>query len=362
MESCASVPSDVLVRVCVLRGGKRGGGALEWDCFRPTYTRHDLHLGCGLLCRRLAAAGEKGDKSGFGTREGRGSHRQDMTGGNARGGDEGFAGMLPESRESRQFLESGAVVLAAARSTSRAGRLGQGTGAGALSVSICRWARCKTGRRRGFVGGQDRSGGLVAAGDAVVGGKTRPDLSNTHNRSGSGPSEVSAADGEAIKRETCEVRGRDGAALSCGLAARAWSGRDCTQAAPHFRRPNLSPASEGSGQNPRRRGAGVGLRMEGRKKMIGRPEKRPSPKHTHTHSHTRRRHAGGQDKGKRETGGRKNNGPDWTGTTTQTMLDGRNRPGHGCPLLGGPVFGAWGRWLSGPHLGSNATVTARRAR
>lgn len=222
-------------------GGR--GGALEWDCFRPTYTRHDLHLGCGLLCRRLAAAGEKGDKSGFGTREGRGSHRQDMTGGNARGGDEGFAGMLPESRESRQFLESGAVVLAAARSTSRAGRLGQGTGAGALSVSICRWARCKTGRRRGFVGGQDRSGGLVAAGDAVVGGKTRPDLSNTHNRSGSGPSEVSAADGEAIKRETCEVRGRDGAALSCGLAARAWSGRDCTQAAPHFRRPNLSPAS-----------------------------------------------------------------------------------------------------------------------
>lgn len=135
------------------------------------------------------------------------------------------------------------------------------------------------------MGGQDRSGGLVAAGDAVVGGKTRPDLSNTHNRSGSRPSEVSAADGEAIKRETCEVRGRDGAALSCGLAARAWSGRDCTQAAPHFRRPNLSPASEGSGQNPRRRGAGVGLRMEGRKKMIGRPEKWPSPKHTHTHTH-----------------------------------------------------------------------------
>lgn len=139
----------------------------------------------------------------------------------------------------------------------------------ALALSQSRYAggrAARRGRRRGFVGGQDRSGGLVAAGDAVVGGKTRPDLSNTHNRSGSGPSEVSAADGEAIKRETCEVRGRDGAALSCGLAARAWSGRDCTQAAPHFRRPNLSPASEGSGQNPRRRGAGVGLRMEGRKK------------------------------------------------------------------------------------------------
>lgn len=151
-------------------GGR--GGALEWDCFRPTYTRHDLHLGCGLLCRRLAAAGEKGDKSGFGTREGRGSHRQDMTGGNARGGDEGFAGMLPESRESRQFLEGA--------SWQQGRPAGQGALGRALALSRCAGGRAaRRGRRRGFVGGQDRSGGLVAAGDAVVGGKTRPDLSNT---------------------------------------------------------------------------------------------------------------------------------------------------------------------------------------
>ncbi len=61
-------------------------GALEgrriWGGW--TYTRHDLHLGCGLLCRRRrrrrqTAVGGEEDKRGFGIRKGRGLHRQDIT-------------------------------------------------------------------------------------------------------------------------------------------------------------------------------------------------------------------------------------------------------------------------------------------
>lgn len=82
--SCASFcPTCWVVFVlCEWRGQR--GTALEWDCFlTATYTRHNLHLGCGLLCRRQrrrrAAVGGEEDERGFGTREGRDLHRQDIT-------------------------------------------------------------------------------------------------------------------------------------------------------------------------------------------------------------------------------------------------------------------------------------------
>jgi hypothetical protein len=110
--------------------------------------------------------------------------------------------------------------------------------------------------------------------------------------------------------------------------------------------------------------AGVRLRREERKKaqQTRAAKKRPSPKTSHTH--TRRRHAGGQDKGSGRRVGEKKTGPG-TGKTTQTIAHGWPQPARPCVAWkgwvcwGGPVLGAWGRWLSGPSLGSNATATAR---
>ena len=75
----------------------------------------------------------------------------------------------------------------------------------------------------GVEGGQDRSGGLVAAGDAVCRG--REDPSTTHAAgSGGGPSEVSAADGEAI--------GGDGDATGRRCCADWLAGRGQREIAP----------------------------------------------------------------------------------------------------------------------------------
>lgn len=128
------------------------------------------------------------------------------------------------------------------------------------------------GRGGGEVSWEDRIDRVDLSQQAMLSWEGRPDrTSATHNRSGSGPSGVSAADGEAIKRETCEVRGRDGAALSCGQ----WIG--CAG----VERARLHPSStslqasesessfkvpEGSGQNPRRRGPASGWEWREEKK------------------------------------------------------------------------------------------------
>jgi len=59
--------------------------------FIDTYTRHSLHPDCGRLCRRQAAVRGKRGEGGFGSREGRGLHRQGITnGGTCRGGKDGL--------------------------------------------------------------------------------------------------------------------------------------------------------------------------------------------------------------------------------------------------------------------------------
>ena len=68
-----------------------------------TYTRHGLHPGCGRLCRRQAAVRGKRGEEGFGSREGRGLHRQDITrkeGGLSGGDGRGWRGvrMLLQAR------------------------------------------------------------------------------------------------------------------------------------------------------------------------------------------------------------------------------------------------------------------------
>ena len=126
--------------------------------------------------------------------------------------------------------------LLAARSTKRA----PGKGTGALStLAGATWEWKGSRRRRGFEGGQDRSGGrLVTAGDAVVRGKTRPDHRHTHTTgTGNRPSEVSAADGEAIEGK---LRGTDyatGRQLLRWIGCSAWTW--VARLHQRFRRPGL---------------------------------------------------------------------------------------------------------------------------
>ena len=83
--------------------------------------------------------------------------------------------MLPENRDNSS---SGGECCWQQGRPVRTGHLGQGTGA--LLTLAGALEEAEAARFRGMdVGGQDRPGGLVAAGDAVVGGKTRPGLINT---------------------------------------------------------------------------------------------------------------------------------------------------------------------------------------
>jgi len=110
---------------------------------------------------------------------------------------------------------------------------------------------------------EDRIDRVDLSQQAMLSWEGRPGrASSTHNRSGSGPSEVFAADGEAIK-ENCEVRTRRGGAvmrIGCVGVERAR-----LHPAPHFRRPNLSPASRKRSE-PQRRGPASGRAEKGRGK------------------------------------------------------------------------------------------------
>lgn len=109
----------------------------------------------------------------------------------------------------------------------------------------------------GEVSWEDRIDRVDLSQQAMLSWEGRPDrTSATHNRSGSGPSEVSAADGEAIKRKPARYAGATGRRCPADWLR----GRGAGEIAPSSTSLQASESEssfkvpEGSGQNPRRRG------------------------------------------------------------------------------------------------------------